>query len=521
MKKFFNTTGPCNPEQHYILPPKERLIGADLERYLEYHLYWVLHAPRQTGKTTFMRSWMKEINSSGQGIACYVSVETAQGMTDSAQAMPNICQAIISFAKSAGLPILPDYANVDAGSMLKELMSRWAVECDPLPLIILFDEVDVLEGTAMVSFLRQLRSGFPERGIGKFPTSIVLVGMRDLRDYLAQSKDGIPVNPGSPFNIKQHSTTLGAFSSEDIVKLTGQHTEATGQVFSESAIERIFYWSSGQPWLTNAICQLCVWDIVKEETRETVTAEHVELAKEKLILSRATHIDALAERLKVPDIRAIVEPILLGELDPNLANTRAFDLCLDLGLITIRDGLPQIANRIYQEVIPRYLNYGMQLAIPPPEFTWKKNDGTMDMDALLKEFQKFWCRHSEVWEQKADYTEAFPHLLLMAYLQRVVNGGGQIYREYAAGRGRMDLLVSFNGKQHLIEIKLVYPADGREATLQEGIEQILRYADTVGADTLHLVIFDRRAKTKLKPWGERLGWEEIEMRERNIAVVWC
>jgi predicted AAA+ superfamily ATPase len=63
--KSFNTTGPCDPNEHYMLPPEERLVGAILNRYIEKKLYWVLHAPRQTGKTTFLINWMRELNASG------------------------------------------------------------------------------------------------------------------------------------------------------------------------------------------------------------------------------------------------------------------------------------------------------------------------------------------------------------------------------------------------------------------------------------------------------------------------
>jgi len=77
--RFFNTTGPCDPYYHYMLPPEDRLVGAQLHRYIKDRLYWALHAPRQTGKTTFLLSWMREINAKGEAVACYVSVETCQG----------------------------------------------------------------------------------------------------------------------------------------------------------------------------------------------------------------------------------------------------------------------------------------------------------------------------------------------------------------------------------------------------------------------------------------------------------
>ena len=70
LRMSFNTTGPCRPEMHYMLPPEVRLSGADLQRFVDKELYWVLHAPRQTGKTSFLMSWMKELNASQQVVAC-------------------------------------------------------------------------------------------------------------------------------------------------------------------------------------------------------------------------------------------------------------------------------------------------------------------------------------------------------------------------------------------------------------------------------------------------------------------
>jgi hypothetical protein len=103
--RFFNTTGPCNPYDHYMLPPADRLVGAQLDRYIRDKLYWVLHAPRQTGKTTFLQSWMREINSGDDAVACYASVERCQGVMEAKRAMPDICKAIQEYADSFGLPV--------------------------------------------------------------------------------------------------------------------------------------------------------------------------------------------------------------------------------------------------------------------------------------------------------------------------------------------------------------------------------------------------------------------------------
>ena len=521
MARYFNTTGPCMPHMHYMLPPADRLIGASLDRYIRDQLYWVLHAPRQTGKTTFLQSWMREINSGTEAIACYVSVERCQGIPEADRAIPAICEAIREWSARFDLPV-PPMPQATSASALSEILTHWAALCAPKPLIVLFDEVDVLEGPAMISFLRQLRGGFASRGVGKFPVSIALVGMRDLRDYLVHSKDGTPVNPGSPFNIKEDSITIGNFARTDIAALTAQHTGETGQVFGEDALERIWHYSSGQPWLVNALAKKCVLETAPTGKVAVITAAHVDAAKELLIKSRATHIDSLGERLKDDRVRKVIQPMITGQADAALGRAdRDVEFCLDLGLIAWQGSLV-ISNAIYREVIARYLSQNFQDNIPEPEFRWKRDNGGIDMDALMAEFQKFWRRHAEMWEEKADYTEAFPHLLLMAFLQRIINGGGNIEREYAAGRGRVDLMIDYGGRRNIIEIKLVHPADGRNTTLDEGLEQIARYDDTVRADSLHLVIFDRRPEYRAKPWEERLAREaRTTAAGKPVAVIWC
>jgi hypothetical protein len=155
---------------------------------------------------------------------------------------------------------------------------------------------------------------------------------------------------------------------------------------------------------------------------------------------------------------------------------------------------------------------------PPASWKWQREDGGLDMDALLREFQLFWQTHSEIWEQSAEYTEAFPHLLLMAFLQRITNGEGRIEREYAAGRGRMDLAVEFRGEWNIIEIKLLKKGQSFDTVKTQGLEQISRYRDTINpAASAYLVVFDRRSETREKPWEERIGWD----MEGTVRVVRC
>jgi hypothetical protein len=519
-RRFFNTTGPCNPEDHYMLPPEERLVGAQLHRYIRDKLYWVLHAPRQTGKTTFLQSWAREINAGDEAVACYVSVEDCQGVTEREEAARTIYRAIHDYAGLAGLPV-PHVEEPSPEGLLRATLIEWARLVAPKPLVVLFDEVDVLANEVMISFLRQLRGGFASRGAGSFPVSIALVGMRDLKDYLVATKEGKPVNPGSPFNIKEDSARLSNFSEEEIARLFAQHAAETGQQIMREALEYVREQSNGQPWIVNSLFARATLRVLDAGSTETVTIDHLRQARRQMIEARETHLDSLGERLRDPRIKRVIQAIITGDNNTPIGRLdRDVELATDLGLISWdKERGFTIANPVYEEILTRYLNSAYHDSLPAPSsWPWQKADGTLDMDRLMAEFQKFWRRHSEAWEQKADYTEAFPHLLLMAFLQRVTNGGGRVEREYAAGRGRLDLAVEFAGTCHVIEVKVIYPHDSPATVREEGLEQARAYRDRVAPSApAWLVIFDRRPLARERPWDERVTREVVE----GITIIGC
>ena len=261
--------------------------------------------------------------------------------------------------------------------------------------------------------------------------------------------------------------------------------------------------------------------ILQEDDYQTVTIEHILTAREQMIQARETHLDALSVRLRDPKIRYVIESIITGDSDPSMNRSNPdIELAMDLGLIKwSSDTGFAISNPIYEEILTRHLNAGYYDNMPPPStWKWQKEDGKLDMDSLLREFQRFWRSHSEIWEEKSDYTEAFPHLLLTAFLQRLLNGGGRIDREVAAGRGRMDICIEYMEEKFVIEIKLVRQRDNPENIQKDGLRQISAYSDKVAPGApAYLIVFDRRNETKEKSWDERLSWTA----EDNITVVGC
>jgi hypothetical protein len=516
MARFFNTTGPCDPARHYALPPTTRL--PDLAPFVQREQYFVLHAPRQTGKTTAMRALAKALRA--QGIAgCWATLERCQGIEDLERAEPLWIQALHQWSRDlpAGwrAPDPAPFAAEAVGGRLGAYLRAWAGALE-VPLVLLLDEADVVTGPAVVSLLRQLRDGFMDRGVGKFPTCVALIGMRDLRDYVAQAKDGRAVNPGSPFNIKAASITLRNFDAKEVGELLAQHTAETGQPFLPEATAEIARVTDGQPFLVNALADLCVTHLVPDRA-QPITRAHVDEARERLIRARTTHLDSLAERLKEPRVATIVQAVLLGDAPHTIPyDSDDFQYVLDLGLIRRGPDGAEPANPLYREVLARQLSTNVQATVPRPDWPWAPK-GRLDFPALLEAFRRWWRENADVVAgQIPEYPEAVPHLALCAFLQRVVNGGGVVHREFAAGRGAMDVLVTYGSDRFALELKRVRTRDALETVVERGVVQLGAYLDTVGLDHGWLVVFDVRPD---RSWEERLWTREETTRDGKRVVL--
>jgi hypothetical protein len=494
-----------------MLPAEARL--PDLLTWVEQRQYFVVHAARQTGKTTAMRAFAERLRALGYA-AVWATLEECQGFTDVADAEPLWLAALDGACAVLPPDLRPPprstVGNREVGSRLRQWLTDWCAAVDA-PVVLLLDEADVVSGPALVNLLRQLRAGFTERSTRRFPDSIALIGMRDLRDYLTRAKDGVSVQAGSPFNIKSASLTLRNFTLAEIAALYQQHTDATGQVFSSAAVERAEFWTSGQPFLVNALARDVVTHLASHG--EPITSEHIDVAKRRLILDRVTHIDSLAERLKEDRVARIVAPILLGE--PDFAVDLSSDdlaYCVDLGLLRLNPHV-EAANPIYREVMVRLLSLSRQPTVP--ERDWLR-DGKLDVAALVEGFLVWWRRHADALRDRdtTPYREAVPQIVFMAWVQKVVNGGGEVTREFALGRGRIDVVIRFAGETHAFELKRVTSHDGLDTVRAEGIAQAVRYLDRLGTSEAWVLFFDERPIG----WEQKLWRDEVEVEGKRLHL---
>ena len=297
-----------------------------------------------------------------------------------------------------------------------------------------------------------------------------------------------------------------------------EHTAETGQIFTPEALDLVWTFTAGQPWLVNALAYETTWEMRAGRDRsQPITAEMIQQAKENLILRRVTHLDQLADKLREPRVRARGRGDPGGRAGADAIPPDDITYVRDLGLIKT-EGQLTIANPIYQEVIPRELTYGTQLTIsraarlvhPAPMAGWT-------MPNLLAAFQSFFRENSRSGSRATSTrrparisscrpsSSAFS-TAAAAWIASMVLAGAAPTCSWS---GTIPAVCS----AWSIELKLLHGT--LEQTLDAGLAQTWDYADRCAADEAHLVIFDR---SKDKPWGEKIWRREENYRGMPISV---
>lgn len=517
-RKRFNVTGPCNEKDHYMLPPLARL--PEVVDLICDQQYFLLHAARQSGKTTALLALANRINQSETQRALYCSLEAVQQIEDHDKAIGSIAILVLRAGATAGIISLDDAQirqfteSCGVSYTLNQALKRLSKSCEK-QLVVLFDEVDCLPEMVLISFLRQLRDGYVSRSAAPFPSSIALVGMRRIQDYKALIRnESQTLDSASPFNITRESLTLRNFTLEEVRTLYLQHTMATGQVFEDAVFPLVMEYTGGQPWLVNAIAAECVEKIHGNRVTERITADDVRTAKENIIRRRDTHMLSLLKRLDEERVLRVVEAVVSGSDFQFELDDPALEYVLDLGILKREEGALVPANRMYAEMIARYLSWMMQdkfqrnIREPP----WVQEDG-LDMNWLVKDFQTFWRKDASSWKEMGHFREAAPHVLFMAFLQRVVNGGGHITREMALGSYRLDIGLDFRGKTYAIEIKM---KDHYEET--KAVAQLGRYLEKLNVMEGWLLVFDPKPIPK-RGGARRFTWKDVSHDGHTIHIV--
>ncbi|GHT14550.1 hypothetical protein AGMMS4956_12570 [Bacteroidia bacterium] len=280
MAHYFNVAGPCNEVDHYMIEASSRLV--DVDDLIAQKQYFVIHAARQSGKTTFLLDLANRINREGKYYALYCSLEGVQGIIDPKEGIPAIMEGIATSLQLSNIPHREEFAkNVGNDDYIGVLLTELVDFCKTLdkPLVILFDKVDCLSEETLIPFLRQLRVGYTMRFQVPFVHSIIFTGTRNICDFSTRSRpESQSLADATLFGNISKILSIKNFTQEEIMSLYRQHTTETGQIFEPEAIEMVYQQSQGQPWLVNAIACEVIEKMLQSDYSKPVTAELVDKA---------------------------------------------------------------------------------------------------------------------------------------------------------------------------------------------------------------------------------------------------
>jgi hypothetical protein len=510
MPRRFNTAGPNDSARHTTISARSRVPA--LWDIVEQGRYFVLHAPRQLGKTTLLLDLAAEINREKSRVAAVVSLEPGA-------AFPGVDAAELAMLDSwrydlaAYLPAdvsVPRWPDAPPGNRIGAALSAFAQDC-PRPLVLFLDGLDTLSREVRVSVIRQIRAGKSRRPRG-FPSTIGFASLRDPRELDTAQEPANASTPTSSISLEAEVITLPSFTREHVGEVCESLAEQLSQPVLQTAVDRVFDLTRGVPFFVSSLGQR-LFEMF-ELRKGPITAADVDKARDVLIERRGGVLDEAVDRMRDARFKSMLEQVGSTALwDLSSAEARA---AVDLGIIhEMPDGSVQFTNAIWRLVVTRQFPSAKSSMFTTDKPAWVRPDGRLDPEKLLETFLEFWRRHGDQIFAGATYGELSP-LVLTAFLNGIIKNGGIIEREYALGRGRMDVCIRQGGSAVALVVKVRRERDADPAV--EGLGQVDASLARHALEHGWLVIFDRRKG--LPPVSQRIRATTAETPAgRQIVVV--
>ncbi len=510
--RTFTTDGPGDDSRHYLLPAAPRL--AEVRSLVDQGAYFMVRAPARTGKTTSLRALAALLTAEGRyaALVCPAAVSAPAG--DDFVRVEQALLASIRISADQDLPPElrpPPFPTSTDGTRFWESLTAWARVC-PRPVVIFFDEIDTLHGSALQSILRQLEAGFSGRPTS-FPWSIALVGQFDIRSNAATTlADPVRSASAGPFALGAPNETLRHFTTEEARALYSLHTAKTQQVFEPEAIDFILQATAGHPFLVHALGRSST-EIAPRPGH--VTKSHMLTAARNIVHDHLTPVDALATRLSDPRVQRVIEPLLAGTAEVAQASEDDVQFVRDLGLLDPNDPA-RILGWIHQAIVPRLLAQGVKRAVTEDPAQFFETDGRLSIERLLHGFAVFYSAHAKQLTAAIKYERVAAELVLFGFLLSALEGRGWIDFDYAGARGRIDVTISVPivgegeaaGEQREVLV-IVSRRKGEKGVKTRGLGWLENALEAQSCGSGTLVVFDRRDK--------RRPGKRIHLRETTTA----
>ncbi|MFH0735647.1 MAG: AAA family ATPase, partial [bacterium] len=473
--KRFNVTGVCVPAMHYMVNIKNKL--SIMQKYIEYGDYFYIIKPRQYGKTTTLFLFEQLLNKDEIYTVFSISFE---GMGDeifldealfSKGFLNELAQIQLYEGTEISKKILNEVENCNNLSDLSSSITR-IIKNQNKKVILIIDEVDKSSNNQLfVSFLGVLRDKYLKRNQGKDFTffSVILAGVHDVKTLRIKIRPNEEHKYNSPWNIATNIDIDFTFKPEEIVTMLDDYQEETKIKMDKKEIsERIYYFTSGHPFLVSRICKEIDEKILPQRDNKTWIVKDVDDAVKSILNEQNTNFEDLIKNLENnTEIQKFISSITLGQQDYNFVILDPIiEISQTLGLIREENNKVVIHNRIYSELITNYLaskytrqNNDSLLLNNAVQELFLRSNGKLDMDKVLLKFQEVIKeKYSQSEILKSDeFLEKDLRLLFLVFLKPIINGVGFSYKEVEIGaERRLDIIVIFRDEKFIIELKLWY-----------------------------------------------------------------
>ncbi len=518
--KEFNTTGLCIPEDHYMCDVSKKFERCKL--LIKKGKYYAINFPRQFGKTTMQYLLTEEF---GKYSDEYLVVSASfEGIGDSAFESENKLSSAVLRLFSEALeytqPDISQYLENESAKilnfdMLGRFISKWIKSLNK-KVILIIDEVDKASNNQVfLSFLALLRDRYLQSKIKKYSIlhSVILLGVHDVKSLKLKLRPDEEKKLNSPWNISKNLDIEFSFSAEEIESMIKDYAnENNFQMETKAISDKLFYYTNGNPFLISQMCMIIDENLMKNK-KQAWKVSDVENAY-KYIINLAyttTNFDDMYKNLENnEDLRKLTKQIVIdGKIfsfdlgNPVIIKGKTYGV-----IFPNINGICDISNKIYEFRIISYLISKTQTTTGTEYLTSKfiKN-GELDMVLILQKFQLFMKEHNSSKDNK--FLEKNGRLLFMSFLRPIINGKGFLFKENVTAEDRkMDLVITFNDKRYVVELKIWYG----EKYLSDGIEQLSDYLDGYSLDTGFMLIYNFNKNKKYET-------KIVEGIEKKITAV--
>jgi len=524
MKRRFNITGACIPEEHYMVNISGKIN--EIFKMVEQGDYFVIDRPRQYGKTTTIYMLNRLLKTSGDYFPIITSFEGIgeEGFDNAAvfidaffillkeEFLSSGDDILVKFIDSEPLPDRIDKLGLWIGKLVKKTGKK---------IVLMIDEIDKSSNNQLfLDFLGMLRNKYLKRREPGQPTfhSVILAGVHDVKSLKIKYRKDSEAKFNSPWNIAVDFEVNLSFSANEIRSMLEDYTKEE-QVTLDIPFfaEQLFYLTSGYPFLVSQLCKIIHEKILPaKETRNEWRPQDLEKALQISLNTDNTNFESLIHNLENnPDLYELVFDIMMNGAEYSFnRHTPLVHFGVLYGIFKNETGKVRIHNRVYEQIIYHYMASKLEIT-GKAKFNgisakYLDKTGGLDIKKIFLEFQGFM---KENYSQKdRDFLERNGRLLFLAFIRPIINGRGFDFKEVQVSEEkRLDIVVTLDNKKYIIELKIWRG----EAYHREGILQLCGYLDAQKETAGYLLVYDLRKESGL------IGKNElIEADGKTIFAAW-